>query len=76
VRYPHDLKAHPLVNQAMLRLFRLFDVDGNGSVSAAELRVGFSKSGYYPPPADVERLIKECDTVLFVGARMVLFLQL
>lgn len=58
-----DIKEEIFVNQGqLLELFQLFDRDGNGYISAAELAGSMAKMGQPLTYTELREMIKEADT--------------
>jgi len=51
----------PPMEEQMMEAFRLFDKDGNGHITADELRQAMQNLGEQMTEAEVEELIKEAD---------------
>ena len=58
-----ELKAvEDVEEEEMVEAFRSFDLDGNGFISAAELRLAYSSQGMTLTDEEVEEMIREADT--------------
>ncbi|KFK45019.1 hypothetical protein AALP_AA1G334000 [Arabis alpina] len=51
----------PYTEEQLLRLFRIFDTDGNGFITAAELAHSMAKLGHALTVAELTAMIKEAD---------------
>ncbi|CAH2034889.1 unnamed protein product [Thlaspi arvense] len=54
--------AAPYTEEQLLRLFRIFDTDGNGFITAAELAHSMAKLGHALTVAELTGMIKEADS--------------
>ncbi|VVA93294.1 unnamed protein product [Arabis nemorensis] len=52
----------PYTEEQLLRLFRIFDTDGNGFITAAELAHSMAKLGHALTVAELTGMIKEADS--------------
>ncbi|CAJ1940403.1 unnamed protein product [Sphenostylis stenocarpa] len=52
----------PYTEEQLLQLFRMFDRDGNGFITAAELAHSMAKLGHALTAAELTGMIKEADT--------------
>lgn len=55
-------RTTPYTEEQLLRLFRIFDTDGNGFLTAAELAHSMAKLGHALTVAELTGMIKEADS--------------
>ncbi|XP_010478649.1 PREDICTED: probable calcium-binding protein CML17 [Camelina sativa] len=55
-------RTTPYTEEQLLRLFRIFDTDGNGFITAAELAHSMAKLGHALTVAELTGMIKEADS--------------